>query len=133
MKTFISYAVLAILLLASSSTIANQQQINDQIEVSASTTESCFDHVRVHRQGKTAVNISWGVSVGEIDHFIVERSYDGEFFEQANVIGFTGPATYKMNDNSVFAGTIHYRVTAVFQDGTMETSEVKSLRIVQRG
>ncbi len=133
MKTFISYAVLAILLLASSSTIANQQQINEQVEMTASVTESCFDHLRVHRQGKAGVSISWGVSRAEIDHFIVERSYDGEFFEQANVIGFNGSATYKMNDNSVFAGTIHYRVTAVFQDGTMETSEVKSMRIVQRG
>ncbi len=134
MKTFISYSVLAFLLLASSSTIANQQQINqEQVEMIAASSQSCFDHVRVHRQGKSAVNISWGVTAGEIDHFIVERSYDGEFFEQANVIGFNGSATYKMNDNSVFAGTIHYPVTAVFQDGTMETSEVKSLRIVQRG
>ncbi len=133
MKIFFSYAVLAVLLLASSSTIANQQQINDQIEVSASATESCFDHLRVHRQGKAGVSISWGVTGAEIDHFIVERSYDGEFFEQAGVIGFTGATTYKTNDNSVFAGTIHYRVTAVLQDGTMETSEVKSLRIVQRG
>ncbi len=133
MKTIISYSVLAFLLLASSSTIANQQQINDQNEMTASVKESCFDHLRVHRQGKAGVSISWGVSGAEIDHFIIERSYDGEFFEQANIMPFNGSATYKMNDNNVFAGTIHYRVTAVFQDGTMETSEVKSMRIVQRG
>lgn len=134
MKTLISYVALALLLLASSSTIANQSEINEQsVTASISTNNDCFNYMRVHRMGKAGVQISWSVSTNEIDHFIVERSYDGEFFESVNMMGFNGSANYKVNDNNVFGGDIHYRITAVKTDGSVVSSTVKSVRIVQRG
>ncbi|MGZ5286530.1 MAG: hypothetical protein ACXWB9_05060 [Flavisolibacter sp.] len=127
MKTFISYCVLAILLLASSSTIANQQQINEQQESTEVSSETCFNQLRVKRQGKAVIDIFWAVSKTEIDHFVIERSDDGKDFKTVKEVSFNNSTSYKMNDKVKADGTIHYRVTAVFQDGSMETSPVKSV------
>ena len=133
MKTLISFSFLAFLLMASSSTIATQNELNEKSESVSQVYNECFNFLRVHRQGKAGVNISWSVADNQIDHFIVERSYDGEFFEPVNSCGFNGSSNYKMNDNNIFPGTIYYRVKAVKTDGTTEHSAVKSVRIVQRG
>ena len=133
MKTLISFSFLAFLLMASSSTIATQNELNAKTEFVSQGYNECFNYMRVHRQGKSGINISWSVSINDIDHFIVERSYDGEFFEPVNSCGFNGSSNYKMNDNNIFPGIIHYRITAVKTDGTSELSAVKSVRIVQRG
>lgn len=126
MKTLISYLALTALILTSSFTVNQQQQLNNQ-------SENCFDSFRVHRQGKAAISLSWTVSSADINQFIVERSYDGEFFENVTSINFNGSSAYKYKDNGIYPGVIYYRITAVMEDGTTEYSSVETIRIVQHG
>lgn len=126
MKTLISYLALTALILTSSFTVNQQQQLNKQ-------SENCFDSFRVHRQGKAAISLSWTVSSADINQFIVERSYDGEFFENVTSINFNGSSAYKYKDNGIYPGVVYYRITAVREDGTTEYSSVETVRIVQHG
>lgn len=128
MKTLLSYLVVTALILTSSFTVNQQQQLNDQ-----QSTNSCFNNFRVHRQGKAGVSVNWSVTIPDIAGFEVERSYDGEFFEPINTVNFNGSSTYKYHDNGVYPGIIYYRITAVKSDGSKECSPVESARIVQRG
>ena len=128
MKTLMSCLVLALMIVASSFTSAKLEQYNEQ-----SSVNSSFKSFRAHRQGKAGVALSWSVSAPNVIQFVVERSYDGEFFEPVHSMGCNGAGSYKCADNDVFPGIIHYRVTAIKADGTTESSSVESVRIVQRG
>jgi hypothetical protein len=89
------------------------------------------DSFRIHRQGKE-IALIWSAS-GAADHFKVERSEDGEFFNTIDNVGANGARSYKYNDGSYFPGMIYYRITCVNSDGSEECSAVQSIRIVQRG
>jgi len=128
MKTLMSCLVLALLILASSFTSANLEQFNEQ-----SSVNSSFKSFRAHRQGKAGVALSWSISAPNVVQFVVERSYDGEFFEPVTGMGCNGAGVYKYADNDIFPGVIHYRITAIKGDGSTESSPVESVRIVQRG
>jgi hypothetical protein len=125
MKTLISYVAVAALILMSSFTINVQQQLNEQ-------TNSCFNFLRIHRQAKN-VAMTWSVSSTDVVQFVVQRSYDGEFFENIGTVNFAGSASYKFTDDSVFPGRIYYRITAVKTDMSTECSSTEDVRIVQRG
>jgi hypothetical protein len=127
MKSILSILALTALIVTSSFTIENQQQLNHQ-----QSATSSFNYLRVHRQGKT-ISLTWSVNDPSILQFVVERSYDAEYFEEATTQNFNGASSYKFNDAGFFPGTIYYRITAVKSDGTTETSEIQSVRIVQRG
>ena len=129
MKTLLSYLAVAGLILTSSFTVNEQQQLNR----SNQSVTSCFSRFNVHRAGKAAIEVTWTVSNGNISQFIVERSYDGEFFESVTTIEFNGSSSYKSKDHDVYPGMIYYRVTAMKTDGTSECSPVEMVRIVQRG
>jgi hypothetical protein len=126
MKTLISYVAIMLLVVTSSFTIDAQQNLNEK-----SNTYNCFSYFRTHRQGKGA-GMTWAVSSSEIVQFVVERSYDGEFFEPAGSVDFNGASSYKFIDETVYPGYITYRVTAVHADGTTECSPTDQIRIVQR-
>jgi hypothetical protein len=128
MKTLLSYLAVAALIFTSSFTVNQQQQLNEQKSIS-----SCFSSFRVHRQGKAGVSLNWTVGVAGISKFVVERSYDGEFFDPVNPVNFNGSSSYKYQDNDIYPGMIYYRITAVHSDGTTECSPVEMIRIVQRG
>ncbi len=126
MKTLLSYLALTALILTSSFTVNQQQQLNKQ-------SENCFDSFRAHRQGKAAISLNWTVSSADINQFIVERSYDGELFEKVTSINFNNSSGYKYKDNGIYPGVIYFRITAVKRDGTTEYSSVETVRIVQHG
>ena len=126
MKTLISYVALALFVVTSSFTIDVQRNLNEH-----STSSNCFNYFRTHRQGKGA-GLTWAVTSNEIVQFVVEKSYDGEFFEPAASVEFNGASSYKFIDNDVFPGYITYRVTAIKGDGTSECSPTDQIRIVQR-
>jgi len=132
MKTLMSCIAVTALIVMSSFTVNQQQQSNEEATVQQSVN-NCFSNFRVHKQGKRTISLNWAVAAPDVSQFVVERSYDGEFFEEVNPVGFNGAGMYKYNDNDVFPGYIHYRIAAVKTDGTVEYSEVKTLRIVQRG
>jgi hypothetical protein len=126
MKTFISYLVIAVLVLTSSFTINNQQKLNDK------AANGCFNYFRIHRQAKN-VAATWSVNTGDVVGFYVERSYDGEFFENAGTLNYNGSSVYKYSDMGVFPGVIYYRIRAVKANGSTEYSDVETIRIVQHG
>jgi hypothetical protein len=126
MKTLLSYLALAALIITSSFTVNQQQQLNQQ-------SDNCFNSFRAHRQGKAGVSLVWTVSSSDITQFVVERSYDGEFFDNVNPVDFNGSSSYKYNDKEIYPGVIYYRVVAVKSDGTTECSPVETVRIVQHG
>ena len=99
--------------------------------VSTDQTTS-FDYLRVHRQGPDAA-LSWAAPTAGVDHFLVEKSYDGgEFFEPVT----TAPAhagTNRYRDVTAFGGTIVYRVSAVDASGAVLFSAVADVRIMKRG
>lgn len=95
--------------------------------------QNMFGYLRVHRQGK-GVSINWGTtSMSGIAYFIIERSYDGEFFDPIHQVTMNGSNRQTWLDASVFPGYIHYRIVCVLTDGTEYYSETDTVRIVQRG
>ncbi|MES2881564.1 MAG: hypothetical protein V4676_05400 [Bacteroidota bacterium] len=126
MKTIISVLTLTALVLTSSFTATSQQEVNKQL------ANGSFSYFRAHRQGKAGIGLTWAITNQQASYFVVERSYDGDFFESACTINCTGVSVYKFHDTDVFPGVIHYRIVAVDKDGTTETSAVETIRIVQR-
>jgi hypothetical protein len=127
MKALVSYLAVAAMIVASSFTVSQQKQLNQQ------TPTSCFGRFNVHRAGKASIELAWTVSENGINQFQVERSYDGEFFDPVTIVNFNGSSSYKTKDADVFPGVIYYRVTAVKSDGSTECSPVESVRIVKHG
>jgi hypothetical protein len=127
MKALVSYLLVAALVVASSFTVSQQKQLNQQ------SVNNCFSHINVHRAGKANVEIAWNVNSADITEFVVERSYDGDFYENVTSVHFNGSSSYKSKDVSVFPGTIYYRITAVKSDGTTECSPVETIRLMQHG
>lgn len=127
MKALVSYLAVAALIVASSFTVNQQKQLNQQ------SVNSCFSRFNVHRAGKANIELTWTVSSPDISQFLVERSYDGDFYENVTNLNFNGSSSYKSKDLNVFPGVIYYRVTAVKTDGTTECSPVETIRIMQHG
>lgn len=93
------------------------------------TNTNCFSVFRVHRQAKNT-ELTLAVSVPDVVQFVIERSYDGQYFDAIDQMpGAVGACKYK--DNSVFPGYIYYRITALKTDGSFESSNVEVVRIVQ--
>jgi hypothetical protein len=125
MKALVSYLAVAALIVASSFTVSHQKQLNQQ------KVTNCFARFNVHRAGKSNVEITWTVSSSDVTQFVVERSYDGDFYDNVNSVNFNGSSSYKSKDVGVFPGVIYYRVTAIKSDGTTECSPVETIRITQ--
>jgi hypothetical protein len=125
MKALVSYLLVAALVVASSFTVSQQKELNQQ------SVNNCFSRINVHRAGKANVEITWNVSSADITQFVVERSYDGDFYENVANVHFNGSSSYKSKDLNLFPGVIYYRVTAIKSDGTTECSPVETIRIVQ--
>ncbi|MEQ9405563.1 MAG: T9SS type A sorting domain-containing protein [Cyclobacteriaceae bacterium] len=76
-----------------------------------------------------AVAVKWS-TITELnnDHFIVERSVDGELFESLGRVEGAGTTNekidYTLNDNKPLAGLTYYRLKQVDYDGTTTFSEI---------
>lgn len=127
MKALVSYLAVAALIVASSFTVSQQKKLNQQ------SVNSCFARFNIHRAGKANIELTWTVSSSDVKEFAVERSYDGDFYDNVTNINFNGSSSYKSKDVGVFPGVIYYRVTALKADGTTECSPVETIRIMQHG
>ena len=88
--------------------------------------------LQAHRQ-QQGVGLSWTVlSTEGIAGFIIERSYDGFEFEEIDEVVSDLSGRNRYHDISVFPGFIHYRVIAIYEDGSSEISETTVVRIVSR-
>lgn len=91
---------------------------------------SSFQSFRIHRQG-ASVALNWETNSTQVQHFLVERSYDGDYFETISTVGANG-TSYKVLDDAPYAGYSYYRITAVNADHSTEASPVQMIRIVKR-
>ena len=126
MKTIPFLALFATLILTSSyvsTVIASPAETTVQVN-------NGFDHFRVHRQGN-AIALSWAASAPGVNRFVIERSYDGEFFDAVHEMEAVG-GTHKWQDTDVYGGTYFYRITAIGADESLMHSSVESVRIVRR-
>ena len=91
-----------------------------------------FGKIDAHRQAQ-GVGLTWTVlSTEGIAGFIIERSYDGFYFEEIDQVTSDPSGRNRYNDSAVFPGYLYYRVTAIYEDGSSETSETTVVRIVSR-
>lgn len=103
------------------------KQPSRSITVFKSTMDG-FEHFHAHRQ-RQGVALSWGMSSMNVDHYIIQRSYDERFYDDIDMCFPDGSRWNKYNDDSVFPTTLFYRVVAVMVDGTTITSSVEAVKI----
>lgn len=99
---------------------------------SAPSSDGVFSSFQAHRK-KNGVALAWTVNTAGIDEFIIERSYDGSYFETLDHVPPATGARNKYEDHTVLPGYIYYRAKAVLADGTVDYSETVMVRIVRHG
>ena len=72
------------------------------------------------------------MSTNGVAGFIIERSYDGIYFEEIDQVNVEISGRQRYNDNAVYPGFVHYRIVAMMEDGSSEASETAVVRIVSR-
>ncbi|MGB8190469.1 MAG: hypothetical protein WCF67_01060, partial [Chitinophagaceae bacterium] len=65
--------------------------------------------------------------------FVIQRSYDGDFFENVAEISTSTDRRNQYKDNAVYPGYVHYRIAAVMYNGSTIYSSVEIVRIVRNG
>ena len=82
------------------------------------------------------VDLKWTTSTEKnVSHFAIERSTDGQTYNQAGIVFATGNSSdlvhYNFTDKKIDAnkGTIYYRLRSVDMDGTFELSSIKTVTI----
>lgn len=89
----------------------------------------CVRRLEVQRQEKD-VAVAWEAT-GAAKEFVVERSYDGEYFEAVKTLGRTQVARQRYTDRNVYPGIIYYRIKAIKENGGVENSAVETLRLAR--
>ena len=122
--------------LLSTGSIANANSGNTGIKSSSYSADNkavaIFGKLDAHRQ-QQGVALTWTVlSTEGIAGYIIERSYDGFYFEEIAQVNSDPSARNRYNDSAVFPGFLYYRVIAIFEDGSSDTSETTVVRIVSR-
>src|SRR5262245_53333141 len=75
----------------------------------ASATAHDFSYFRIHHQSKKNVVLNWGVTTAAgVSSFIVERSYDGEFYDPINQVSCNNSVKFSWKDEGIFPGIIYY-------------------------
>jgi hypothetical protein len=127
MKTLTLSTLLLVIAIATSSFVLSRQQAGKE----ATKKILNANVLRAHRQG-TGVALTWSTNASA-DHYKIEHSYDGEYFEPIATVNNNGSSTYKYKDENVFPGTNYYRICFCNSDDVVEeTSNIESIRIVSR-
>lgn len=123
---------LSIVLLVSSS--FTSKQFSDkkvaQFNTTARKLAGVFGSFNVHRQHNSAA-LSWNTNGDNVSSFVIERSYDGEYFD---AVGGCAPATgrwHRYKDDTVEPGLIYYRIAAYMPGGSIEYSHTAMVKIVK--
>lgn len=110
----------------------NHEQPAVSINKPAQKVDNVFRNFFVHRQHNNDIVLNWSVTSSSITNFIVQRSYDGEYYDNIDVNLTTIGRWNRATDKEVFPGYIFYRVIAILNDGTECYSNVQVVRIVRR-
>ena len=84
--------------------------------------------------GNNTVNVEWiTTSEKDNDYFIIQKSKNGEVFEDVVKIDGRGTTNqkewYQFKDKKPFSGTSYYRLKQVNKDGTINYSYTKTVRL----
>lgn len=91
-----------------------------------------FVRFNAHKQGQAGIALTWIFSdPGNVVSFVVERSYDGSYFER--VAELPAADRNQFRDGGVYPGYIYYRIIALMYDGSAIYSNVEIVRIVRNG
>lgn len=114
------------------SVTANTNYHNPAPKQGAKNTAVVFQKLNVHRQ-QQGIAVTWTMDNGtDILGFVIEKSYDNYYFEEAGTADFDISGRQHFLDTSFFPGYIYYRVIAVMADGTTQISDTVMIRIVSR-
>lgn len=108
---------------------------NQPIGKSSATLNKYADHefsyFRIHKQGKGNVVLNWGVTTSAgVNGFTIQRSYDGDFYEEINQVSCNNAAKFSWKDEGVFPGYIYYKIGCMMSDGSSHYSDIEVIRIV---
>lgn len=91
-----------------------------------------FGMFHAHRQGK-GIALLWTITdPSQVSGFEIEKSYDGEFFDPAGSAACNNQSMMRYLDGQVFPGYVSYQIKAFLIDGSVQYSDVQTVRIVSR-
>lgn len=137
MKTPLTSLVISAMIL-STATISfpeNSPVTNGTSKLEQTESAPGFAFFRTHRQGK-GVTATWGVTSNTgVVGFSLQKTYEDpndpySNWEEVSSAPCNGARSYKCTDNSVFPGSISYRVIAQLIDGSTLASGIETARIV---
>ena len=132
MKTITSITLTCCLAVFLTSATPVNNKIQQTVSVKANNTAS-FQRFIAHRQ-QNDVSLQWCMTTNAgVAGFIIERSYDGVYFDYLGETGVSNGAWTRYRDNAVFPGYVYYRIIAVMEDGSSTESDVEMVRIVRHG
>ncbi len=123
---------LVVLLTVSASASAKPIPANN-IHVSRIVAKSSdvFGAFHIHRQGDFA-SLNWNVTSDAATSFVIERSYDGEFFDEIDEVSADPKRWNRYTDNTVEPGIIYYRISAYDANGgLLGVSSTEVVKIVK--
>lgn len=96
-----------------------------------------FSFFRTHRQGRSGIAASWGVSSNQgITGFVLQRTYEfpDEYATWENIfdVGCNNARSYGFVDDTVYPGVINYRVVAMNGSSVAFVSEICCVQVRQR-
>jgi len=108
----------------------NDQKLNSSTTVTKKQDHE-FSYFRIHKQGKGNVVLNWGVtSSAGVSGFTIQRSYDGDFYDEINQTSCNSEVKFSWKDEGVFPGYIYYRIGCIMNDGSCHYSDIEDIRIV---
>lgn len=132
MKTTSILVIALSLIVSEAKAISGEPVVKSSLNSITKKVAGQFGRVNAHRQ-QQGVGLSWTMmSTNGVAGFIIERSYDGTYFEEIDQVNVEISGRQRYNDNAVYPGFIHYRIVAVMEDGSSEASETAVVRIVSR-
>jgi hypothetical protein len=137
MKTSLLIIPVAIALIGSLSSPLTESLTTKTIVQTVKKQDSPFAFLRTHRQGK-GIAVVWGINSSDVVvGFAVQRTYEDPadpyaYWEEVGTIANDASRSFTYKDQQVFPGSIHYRVVAMYADGTSITSGISSVRIPSR-
>jgi len=99
--------------------------------ISSPAADGNFSMFHGHRQGN-GVGLMWAMASSTAVSYVIERSYDAEYFEEVAQIEASASGRYRFVDTNTFPGYLHYRIKAIHEDGSCEYSETVIVRIVSK-
>ncbi len=123
MKTLLTFLFIGFVATTTSAVATNVEETFTETK----SIQKCFKYLRVQRHSEGNI-VSWAVSSKDVIHFIIERSYDGKYFEPKTDINCSGVYLHSFTDETVSPGTVYYKIAAIKSDGTKEYSIVETIR-----